>query len=461
MRDGALGDRSDRYRHAMNDENDRIAGRLDEYREGTLGEAEAADLWRQVAESGPDRIRFLEQTRLDRQIASELKPIDLAARIQAELDADDRRYTAQVVRSIRARQPRARRWPAWAMAAGLAAAGLVMSLLIWQSGQFSSLPPALAQADPQAPPLAVCVGPMRLHRHGANLDAASGTALAAGDRLLATVGSGIRFHDGTTLTMTAGCELGLEHRRDSGLHLDLTAGSLAANVTKQPPGKPLRLTTPHLTAIVLGTRLELLADSTRSTCTVVEGRVRVEAGADSSVVESGGWAEARPGKALRTGPWSMAGLWTACVTSGVVRRDSAGTATGAGSIVVKPEQKSTWFTPDQIICLQSGELDDRGPLLVNLPADFVITLRLRSERPGVIGVTIAPVHPRPGIGLGVRELPIGKEWNDLRLTAEQFTSSDGARMPAGAYQLWALSIWGFAVGQVEIAGMTVEGTSRP
>ena len=446
----------------MNDESDRLAGRLDAYRDGRLSEGDSTDLWRQVAEAGPERTRFIELTRLDRQIAAELKPIGLAARIQAELAADDRRYTARVVRSIRARQPRARRWLAWPLAAGLVAATLVLSLLIWWSPHTQGHQPAIVRAEPQPPPLAVCVGPLRLLRHGVSTDAPSGTALAAGDRLLATVGSGIRFHDGTMLDMTAGSELRVDLGSDGGKRLDLTGGSLVATVAHQPPGQPMRLSTPHLTATVLGTRLEMSAEAARSTLSVIEGRVRVEAGADRSEIATGGWAEARQGKTLRTGPWSMAGLWTACVTSGVLRRDSAGTATGAGSIVVRPEQKNTWFTPDQIICIQSGELDDRGPLLVELPVDFVITLRLRSERPGVVGVTIAPVHPRPEIGLGVRDLPISSEWSDLRLTADHFLARDNVtRMPAGTYQLWALSIWGFDVGQVDIAGMAVERKSRP
>ncbi|GDY14363.1 hypothetical protein LBMAG53_32410 [Planctomycetota bacterium] len=448
----------------MNVESDPWAGRLDAYRDGSLNEVDAAALWRQVAEAGPERRRFIELTRLDRQIAAELEPIGLAARIQAELLADDRRYTARVVRSIRARRPR--RWLAWPLAAGLVAAALAVSLAVAllnrHATQFPDPSPTVVHVDPPRPPLASCVGPLRLTRHGAGLDALPGAALEAGDRVLATAGSGIRFPDGTMLTLTAGSDLRLDLGSDGGKRLDLTAGSLSASVAAQPPGAPLRLATPHLTATVLGTRLEMMAEAARSTCAVVEGKVRVEAGADRTDLATGGWAEARPGQALRTGPWSMAGLWAACVTSGVLRRDSAGTVTGAGSITVKPEQQSPWFTPDQIICLQSGELDDRGPVLAVLPEDFVITVRLRSERPGVVGVTIAPAPPRPEIGLGVRGLPITSDWSDLRLTADLFLARDNVtRMPAGAFHLWTMSIWGFGVGQVEIAGMTVERKSGP
>ncbi|HXX92897.1 MAG TPA: FecR family protein, partial [Planctomycetota bacterium] len=80
--------------------------------------------------------------------------------------------------------------------------------------------------------------------------------------------------------------------------VELEAGTLSADVTKQPAGRPMILSTAHADARVLGTRFTLSADSVQTRLQVEEGAVQFTQSREreSIVVRSGFFAVAAPGR---------------------------------------------------------------------------------------------------------------------------------------------------------------------
>ena len=70
-----------------------------------------------------------------------------------------------------------------------------------------------------------------------------------------------------------------------GKFIHLRRGDLSADVTAQPPGKPMRLVTPSAEAEVLGTQFNVSAGVESTRLSVNEGLVSVERLADGSVQE--------------------------------------------------------------------------------------------------------------------------------------------------------------------------------
>jgi hypothetical protein len=94
----------------------------------------------------------------------------------------------------------------------------------------------------------------------------------------------IVFNDASTVWVSGPAELTLSDG-ESGKHLRLREGALSLDVSPQPTGKPLRLTTPSAEAVVLGTQFNVNADALSTRLTVNEGLVRVKRLADGSVQE--------------------------------------------------------------------------------------------------------------------------------------------------------------------------------
>jgi len=87
-------------------------------------------------------------------------------------------------------------------------------------------------------------------------------------------------------------------------HVALEAGLLSADVTKQPPGRPMILSTAHADARVLGTRFLLAAEAGQTRLQVEEGAVQFTQSREreSIVVRSGYSAVAGPGRPFEAVP---------------------------------------------------------------------------------------------------------------------------------------------------------------
>jgi FecR protein len=421
--------------------------------------------------------RLIELARFERELAAVLAPVDLQARVHAAIADDSGRYAVRVMGEVRrhATRPSPRRGPTrrgpmwWPLGVGgLAAAAMVFVLLR------SSLPapvttsPAIATTPIAAVPhaeLGIATGPLRAVRRGANRDLVVGDQVLAADELHAASASGVCLNDETILTIAADTVLILDADA-AGRRIDLRQGEFAAAITPQPPGQPLRLITPRLRAVVVGTELDLCSTATGDRLGVRSGRVQVQDhdGA-SAALGAGQWALSRSGVALVTGEggaWSLGHAWVETVTLGEVLRDAGGRACGTRSVAADPQQNNRWFAPDQTICIQSDQKGPGGPpYLARLPAGFRLTLRMRAERAGRIAVTMAPPRHQTGVSdAGALELPIGSAWSQIVLTADRFTGS-GAPAPVVDYPLWTLCVFGFGAGRLELTAVTIDPPLTP
>lgn len=99
----------------------------------------------------------------------------------------------------------------------------------------------------------------------------------------------MRFPDGTRLEISGDTEISRLEAPPSGdpggRRVFLARGELAAEVARQPEGRPLRFITPNAVAEVRGTRLTLAATPEETRVEVQEGRVRVTRTSDRASVE--------------------------------------------------------------------------------------------------------------------------------------------------------------------------------
>jgi hypothetical protein len=102
----------------------------------------------------------------------------------------------------------------------------------------------------------------------------AGMTLNDGD-LLATSAAGTRvvFSDGTQVELAAGSRV--VFKQNDGKFLNLQAGGLSADVTHQPPDRPLRIHSPGSQIQVIGTRFSLGMELVGTRLTVDDGTVRM------------------------------------------------------------------------------------------------------------------------------------------------------------------------------------------
>ncbi|HYE97590.1 MAG TPA: DNRLRE domain-containing protein, partial [Planctomycetota bacterium] len=112
----------------------------------------------------------------------------------------------------------------------------------------------------------------------------SGHGLETGEGNAAAV---VRFPDSTRLVLGAAASVRALSETADGKRIDLVRGILEADVSRQPPGRPLVVRTHDAEARVLGTRLKLACgEATR--LEVREGRVRLTRTQDGASVEVAG-----------------------------------------------------------------------------------------------------------------------------------------------------------------------------
>ncbi len=112
-----------------------------------------------------------------------------------------------------------------------------------------------------------------------------GAPLSSGTLINESESGFLQFHfrDGTLVTLSGEAELALSE--DRGKRLRLQRGRIAAEVTTQPAGRPLRIATPSAEIEVLGTVLSVSATGDQTFLNVDEGLVRMRRLADGQTTD--------------------------------------------------------------------------------------------------------------------------------------------------------------------------------
>ena len=92
------------------------------------------------------------------------------------------------------------------------------------------------------------------------------------------------FGDGSSVWVSGPAVVTLSDGTEGKL-IRVREGDLSLDVSPQPPGRPMRVITPSAEAVVLGTQFNISANSSSTSLTVNEGRVRVMRLADGSIQE--------------------------------------------------------------------------------------------------------------------------------------------------------------------------------
>ncbi len=198
-------------------------------------------------------------------------------------------------------QPRRRRFGPWLARIGLAAAvlaGVLLSAALWYRWPFSAKPVAAVQpAIHGLARLELLQGDVQIVKAAGPVYAAAGQELQHGDGIHTPAEDGFAilvYADGSRLELSPGTNLVLEE--NGGKRLLLTEGQLAADVTSQPDGKPMRVITPHAELTVLGTRFTAVTNSTGTRVDLEQGRLQFKRLSDGQVidVQPGSYALALP-----------------------------------------------------------------------------------------------------------------------------------------------------------------------
>jgi len=287
----------------------------------------------------------------------------------------------------------------------------------------------------------------------------SGAELASGDRITIGAGGAATLsgdRGATRLTLKEGTSLRLLDDAH-GPQLALDAGMMAAVVAPQAPDRPLLIATPHAELRVVGTRFSLaVAGST--TLTVGDGVVAVRRTGETSEAMVGAGAtfdSAVLGAGIaRSTVWQRDAQWERIATAGTAA------PTGVVSQAVAPGGDPA-FHPDQLICLQSGIKDggEGGDQLFLAPHAMTIELHLRAERAGTVMVVLAPFQATPNNALhaGSKAIPVGPSWSTIAIAGDALSSHAFPHgLPFGT-KVWAISLFGFAAGRLEIDRIVVRG----
>jgi ferric-dicitrate binding protein FerR (iron transport regulator) len=172
-------------------------------------------------------------------------------------------------------------------------------------GPVPPAPPEAVTPEPSVPPLpgrhgegprpsAVAVvqilearGEATVLKGAERLPAATGQPLVKGSGILTGPGSAVSFAfvDGTRVELGPDTLVREISDGPPGKRIQVSQGSLAADVARQPSGQPAVFQTPLAEAVVLGTRLRLSITAEATKLEVLEGRVRLLRPADKASVE--------------------------------------------------------------------------------------------------------------------------------------------------------------------------------
>jgi hypothetical protein len=245
-----------------------------------------------------------------------------ARRVSARLEAEEARERSAASAERRLGGRRRLRWPLAVAGLGLAGAGALAAVAILGrppaapppgAGHASeAAPPPAPGAPPPAPAVRLASVAGRVYRvvAGRRIAAREQEVVMAGDGLVTDgVGSGaaLVFADGTRVEVAPDGVIG-QIGEAHGKTVFLAAGSLRAQIARQPPGRPLVFTTPHAQATVVGTRLRLAVTDRGTRLDVDEGRVRLSGAGEPVEVAAGQYAVTARGAEVPLAPRARATL---------------------------------------------------------------------------------------------------------------------------------------------------------
>lgn len=114
----------------------------------------------------------------------------------------------------------------------------------------------------------------------------------------------LRLDDGTEISLTGETRVTCMCK-DGQMSITVHQGQLSANVTRQPPSRPLLIRTPNAEIAVIGTRFAVSTDADFSELGVRQGDVRFRRLSDGETIEvkAGEYAVASRRSALKAIPW--------------------------------------------------------------------------------------------------------------------------------------------------------------
>jgi FecR protein len=244
-------------------------------------------------------------------------------RVRAEDDAPAAELFAAGIRSRLRAEPETAAPAAWRVFARWGAAAL---LLICAGVLGVAL---LGHTGRARPILAALSGEVQLTTNGHTRSAHPGDLMAAGDRLTVAPGGSAswRYDDGSACALSGGVQASAPNSAlfpaaVDGIRVVLEAGTLSAEVAKQPAGRPMRIESPAATAEIVGTAFTLGVGADGTRLTVSSGRVRLIHGGDQVEVAGGETAVADAlGRFARVHP---GGDLVTAITPGRARTDWVG-----------------------------------------------------------------------------------------------------------------------------------------
>jgi hypothetical protein len=293
------------------------------YLEKTLSAAERARVEAELERHPQFRRQLLQQTQLDAALRAALGSESANERVKQSVlavlrgEREDALKSQILTDTADARlQPSVWEWLAGlvrrpALGLGLAAAFVLFVLWFMQR-------PAI--------PAGIEL-PARVELAGATTQPKLGETIRADGKTSATV----KFADGTTLHLDPGTELSLQAvanlPRKGGKQLKLLAGSLSADVAKQPENLPLLIQTPHALVTVVGTEFDLNVATNQTALEVTRGLVKMTGRGETNPVSvaAGEFAVAAETRPLQSGrlarhpflwPFSSASIWNRPLGSG-------------------------------------------------------------------------------------------------------------------------------------------------
>jgi ferric-dicitrate binding protein FerR (iron transport regulator) len=256
----------------------------------------------------------------------------------------------------------------------------------------------------------------------------------------------VRFMDGTRFTLQGNAEAVFDDNQ--GKRVWLKRGTFSADVTKQRPGRPLRVRTATAEVEVLGTLFAMEAAPQRTSVSVAAGRVRLRRLVDGREVEvapkhyvaaslfaaeelvprpvrppSGFWTlDLRSAPEHFTGQWQPAdGVQPALIAAApiVERRESDGAPYVHYGIIVRAASHPA----DSFVALTDNSL---LRLKLRIRREFPLQIIVSTRRPdGSFAGNFELTKPQPTL------IP-GSEWQRLELALHDFTPLHPSRSTSSA-----------------------------
>jgi hypothetical protein len=213
----------------------------------------------------------------------------------------------------------------------------------------------------------------------------------------------LEFPDKTRVTLSGQAMLTLSDFGQKELHI--RRGVFSINAEKQPPGKPILVFTPSAKAEILGTQLNIVAESLTTRIAVNEGRVRVTRVADGQTQDVAAdhyvVAALEQHTEFKSVPRKASvNAWQDSLPEGVTYGEWHGPGKGeAGSVHATPVLWREPDTPDEPMLLYVAALrlsvGDQPPTLIREGGNLKVRGRLNSDRKVLFGFTA--IHARGGI----------------------------------------------------------------